>query len=281
MVPVAGQGQGGGQPADAAADDQDVHVRLPGSEGKAVPGAGYKEGVSYQPAGPAGAVRLAVQASQALAAAGQADMVWGHASVRDPGGRGAWMKSAGWGLEEIDAGKVILVGPDGSVLDGTGPRHIEYPIHTEIMAARPDVGSVVHTHSPAANEFAALDVPLRPLDHAGSLFCYPDIPRFTLTGGLIKTQALGAALAEALGVARACLMPQHGIVAVGPDAPAAVMTAVLLGRACRTQLTAMAAGPLRRWGGEQDTVAKRADVWSDRQLQAGWEYLLRRGTRAN
>jgi ribulose-5-phosphate 4-epimerase/fuculose-1-phosphate aldolase len=238
--------------------------------------------VSYQPADAAGAAALAVQASLALAAAGQADMVWGHASVRDPGGRGAWMKSAGWGLEEIDAGKVILVSPDGSVLDGpegftgAGPRHIEYPIHTAIMAARPDAGSVVHTHSPAANEFAALDVPLRPLDHAGSLFCYPDIPRFTLTGGLIKTPELGAALADALGGARACLMPQHGIVTAGPDAPAAVMTAVLLDRACRTQLNAMAAGPLRRWGGERDTVAKRADVWSERQLQAGWEYLLRR-----
>lgn len=84
---------------------------------------------------------------------------------------------------------------------------------------------------------------------------------------------MGAALAEALGAARACLMPQHGIVAVGHDTPAAVMTAVLLDRACRTQLTAMAAGPLRRWGGEQDTVAKRAGVWSDRQMRAGWEYL--------
>src|SRR5438105_3043000 len=98
-------------------------------------------------------------------------MVWGHASVRDPGGRGAWMKSAGWGLEEIDAAKIVLVSPDG---------------------------------------------------------------------------------------------------------PAAVMTAVLLDRACRIQLTAMAAGPLRRWGDEEDTVAKRADVWSARQLRAGWEYLLRR-----
>jgi ribulose-5-phosphate 4-epimerase/fuculose-1-phosphate aldolase len=232
--------------------------------------------VSYEPVDLQSAVLLAVQASRALAAGGQGDMVWGHASVRDPGGRGAWMKSAGWGLEEIDAGKIVLVSPDGEVASGDGPRHIEYPIHTEIMAARPDVGSVVHTHSPAANEFAALDVPLRPLDHAGSLFCYPDIPRFTLTGGLIKTRELGAALAGALGSARACLMPQHGIVAVGPDAPAAVMTAVLLDRACRTQLTAMAAGPLRRWGDEEDTVAKRADVWSDRQLRAGWEYLLRR-----
>jgi L-fuculose-phosphate aldolase len=237
--------------------------------------------VSYQPADAAGAVVLAVLACRALAAAGQADMVWGHASVRDPDGRGVWTKSAGWGLEEIDASRVILVSPEGEILDGTGPRHVEYLIHTEVMAARPDIGSVVHTHSPTANEFSALDVPLRPLDHAGSLFCYPDIPRFTLTGGLIKSQALGAALAEALGGACACLVPQHGIVAVGPDAPAAVMTAVLLDRACRTQLTAMAAGPLRRWGGEQDTVAKRADVWSGRQLQAGWEYLLRRAVRAH
>ena len=236
--------------------------------------------MSYEPADRDSAVLLAVQASRALAAAGQTDMVWGHASIRDPGGRGAWMKSAGWGLEEVDAGKIVLVSPDGAVLDsgvaeGEGPRHIEYPIHTEIMAARPDVGSVVHTHSSAANEFAALDVPLRPLDHAGSLFCYPDIPRFTLTGGLIKTRELGAALAGALGGARACLMPQHGIVAVGKDLPAAVMTAVLLDKACRTQLTAMAAGSLKRWGPEEDTVAKRAVVWSDSQMLAGWEYLVR------
>jgi ribulose-5-phosphate 4-epimerase/fuculose-1-phosphate aldolase len=232
--------------------------------------------VSYTPDNASAAVDLAVQASRALAAAGQADMVWGHASVRDPEGRGVWMKSSGWGFEEIDAGRIALVSQDGEVVDGTGPRHIEYPIHTEVMAARPDVGAVVHTHSTAANEFSALDEPLRPLDHAGSLFCYPEIPRFTLTGGLIKNRELGAALAETLGGARACLMPQHGIVAAGADVPAAIMTAVLLDRACRTQLTAMAAGPLRRWGSEEDTVAKRADVWSDRQLQAGWEYLVRR-----
>ena len=169
----------------------------------------------------------------------------------------------------------MLVSPSGEVLDGTGPRHIEYPIHTEIMAARPDVGAVVHTHSPAACAFAALDVPIRPLDHAGSLSCYPEIPRFALTGGLIKTPSLGQALAAALGGAVACLLPQHGIVTVGADLPAAVMTAVLLDRACRTQLTAMAAGPLRRWGGEDDTVAKRADVWAPGQLRAGYEYLLR------
>lgn len=229
----------------------------------------------YTPGDTDEAVALAVDGCRALAAAGQSDMVWGHPSVRDPGGRGVWMKCSGWGLEEVGTYRVVLVSPEGSVLAGTGPRHIEYPIHTEIMAARPDVGAVVHTHSPAACQFAALDVPLRPLDHAGSLFCYPGIPRFTLTGGLIKTRGLGQALAAALGDAAACLLPQHGIVTVGADMPAAVMTAVLLDRACRTQLAAMAAGPLRAWGGEQDTRAKRADVWSPQQLRAGYEYLLR------
>jgi ribulose-5-phosphate 4-epimerase/fuculose-1-phosphate aldolase len=227
------------------------------------------------PANASEAITLAVQGSRALAAAGQSDMVWGHASVRDPEGRGAWMKSSGWGFEEVDETRIVLVSPQGQVLRGTQRRHIEYPIHTEIMARRADVGAVVHTHSDAANAFAALDVPLRPLNHAGSLFSYPDVPRFTLTGKLISTRELGQALAEALGSAPACLMPQHGLVATGEDLPAAVMTAVLLDRACRTQLSAMAAGPLTRWGTEEDTVTKRAEVWSDRQLQAGWQYLVR------
>ena len=232
--------------------------------------------MSYVPESSGEAIALAVDGCRALHAAGQSDMVWGHPGVRDPGGRGVWMKCSGWGFEEVDAGRIVLVSPDGEVLAGDGPRHIEYPIHTEIMAARPDVGAVVHTHSASANAFSALDAPLVPLDHAGSLFCYPETPRFTQTGGLIKNRSLGAALAETLGDAVACLLPQHGIVAVGADMPAAIMTAVLLDRACRTQLTAMAAGPVRRWGDEEDTVAKRADVWSAKQLLAGYEYLLRR-----
>lgn len=229
----------------------------------------------HLPANASEAVDLAVDGCRALASAGQADMVWGHPSVRDPDGRGVWMKCSGLGFEEVGADQIVLVSPSGSVLSGDGPRHIEYPIHTEIMAARPDVGAVVHTHSAAANAFSALDVPLRALDHAGSLFCYPDIPRFTQTGGLIKTPGLGTSLAKALGDAVACLMPQHGIVAVGEDLPSAVMTAILLDKACRTQLDAMAAGPLRSWGPEEDTVAKRADVWAPSQMRAGFDYLLR------
>jgi ribulose-5-phosphate 4-epimerase/fuculose-1-phosphate aldolase len=215
-------------------------------------------------------------ANRALGAAGQTDMVWGHASLRDPAGRGVWMKASGWSFEEIDSDRVVLVSPDGEVLAGEGRRHIEYPIHTEVMAARPDVNCVVHTHSPAAVAFAALDVPLRALSHDGVEFAEPDVPRFTRTGSLIRSAELGRELAATIGDGVGCLVPQHGLVTVGPDAAAAVMRAVLLDRACGVQLTAMAAGTVQRWSDSAELALKRSEVWPPAQLQAGYEYLCRR-----
>ena len=221
-----------------------------------------------------------VRASRALAAAGLSDMVWGHAAIRDPEGRGVWIKAAGWGFEEVDAGRVLLVSPAGDVLSGAGSRHIEYPIHAEIMRRRPDAGCTVHTHAPALSAFACLDVPLLPISHDGVLFCDPPVPRFTRTGALIATAELGAALAETLGDAPACLMPSHGAVTAGPDAATAVMHAVLLERACRTQLMAMAAGDVKVWSDPAEAKLKREQVWNPGQRQAGWGYLLRLAGRA-
>ena len=58
---------------------------------------------------------------------------------------------------------------------GAGARHSEYPIHTEVMRARPDVGSVIHTHSPAAVAFGAVGVPLRAISHEANLFVPPEL----------------------------------------------------------------------------------------------------------
>ncbi len=219
-------------------------------------------------------IQQVIDASGALAFAGLSDMVWGHASVRDPDGRGVWMKASGWGFEEITAERVALVTPDGAVADGAGPRHLEYPIHTEIMATRPDVGSVVHTHAPALSAFASLDVELRPISHDAVAF-EQGLPRFNVTGALIADRDLGRALAEELGEARAILMPQHGAVTAGPDAASAVMYAVLLERACRTQLLAMAAGGPARWSDPEEAAFKREQIWNPGQLGAGWRYLVR------
>jgi ribulose-5-phosphate 4-epimerase/fuculose-1-phosphate aldolase len=214
-----------------------------------------------------------------LGDADQGDLVWGHVSARDPLGRGVWMKAATLGFDEVGSGDVLLVDRDGNVLEGEGRRHAEYPIHTEIVAAAPSVGAVVHTHAPAAVAFAALDVPLQPISHEGTLFVPPDIARFTKTGDLILTPGLGEDVAASIGDRNALLLVNHGIVTVGPDVAAAVMTAVLLDRACRMQLTAMAAGELRRWSSDDEALSKRDHCYRPELLRQAWEYLSRRSAR--
>lgn len=221
------------------------------------------------------AARDAVSANRALGAAGQADLVWGHASVRDPEGRGVWMKASGWGFEEITTKRVVLVSPDGEVLEGEGSRHIEYPIHTGVMERRPDVGSVVHSHAPAAVAFASLDVPIRAISHDGAWFAEPDIARFRRTGSLIRDAQLGAELAEVIGDGPGCLIPQHGLVTVGSGPAEAVMRAVTLERACQVQLAAMAAGGPKIWSDADEVAGKRRDVWVPAQVESGYTYLCR------
>jgi L-ribulose-5-phosphate 4-epimerase len=217
---------------------------------------------------------LVATASRILAAAGQGDLIWGHASARDPGGRGVWLKAARWGLEEITADRVHLVTEDGEVAAGEGQRHSEYPIHTEIMNARPDVGAVVHTHPPHAVALGATGQPLRPVSHAANYFA-PDVPRFTLTADLIRTRALGKEVAAALGAAPAVLLVNHGIVTVGKSMQTATVAAVLLERACQQQMLTHAFGGWPTWSGSEESSAKQQKIYADDRMQAVWEYLAR------
>jgi L-ribulose-5-phosphate 4-epimerase len=211
-----------------------------------------------------------------LGQADQSDFIWGHLSARDPGGRGVWMKANGLGFEEVGPDDVILVGWDGEVLDGDRRRHAEYPIHTEVMRARPDVGAVVHTHSRPAVAFGALGVPLRAISHEANLFVPPDLARFTQTGDLILTAELGAGVAAALGHRNACMLVNHGVVTAGTDVPTAVVTAILLDRACATQLLAMSAGGWATWSTAEESLAKREHCYPPPLIKGAWDYLVRR-----
>jgi L-ribulose-5-phosphate 4-epimerase len=218
---------------------------------------------------------LVATASRILAAAGHGDLIWGHASARDPAGRGVWIKSASWGLEEVTASRVHLVNGDGQVLEGGEQRHSEYPIHTEIMIARPDVGAVVHTHSPHAVALAATGQPLRPVSHAANYFVPPDVPRFTATADLILTRALGRQVAADMGPAPAMFLVNHGIVTVGQDLQTATVAAVLLERACQQQLLTHGFGGWPTWSGAPESLSKRQNIYADGPIRAVWDYLVR------
>lgn len=219
---------------------------------------------------------LVATASRILAAQGHGDLIWGHASVRDPDGRGAWLKTAEWGLEEVTPERVHLVAADGTVVEGgPGPRHSEYPIHTEILAARPDVGAVVHTHPPHAVALAATGQPLLPVSHGATMFTPPDVPRFTDTADLILTEELGKRVAADLGARNALFLVNHGIVTVGPDLPTAVVTAVILERACAQQILTRSAGGWPSWSPPGEALAKREHIYSPTAIVAVWDHLVR------
>jgi L-ribulose-5-phosphate 4-epimerase len=213
---------------------------------------------------------LIAAACRVLQAAGQADMVWGHVSVRDADGRGVWLKGSGLGFDEVTEADCVLLSWDGEILAGEAGRHVEYPIHTSLLAARPDVGGVVHTHPLYSVAFASLGRPLRALSHEGAQFVPPDVPRFTRTGDLINTAELGTELARVLGDGRAVLMPRHGIVTVGPTLEEAVGGAVHLDRACQMELLA---GPGATGSSAEEAAGKRNRARN--RFRVAWDYLER------
>jgi ribulose-5-phosphate 4-epimerase/fuculose-1-phosphate aldolase len=213
---------------------------------------------------------------QVLAANGHNDFVWGHVSVRDPEGRGVWMKAAALGMEEISAKDVILVGFDGEVLAGDGARHAEWPIHTEVMLTHPEVNAVVHSHPSHAIALGASGQPLRPVSGAAVLFTPPDVPRFTETSAMITTKPQGSRLAGMLGDQGAVLMVNHGIMTVGAEVHQAVVRAVLLEKAAHEQMLTYAFGGPQHWTDDDEAPRKRAAFWEGPYTTTMWNYLTRR-----
>lgn len=231
-------------------------------------------GVAYGPAMNESRELVAL-ASRVMGASGAGDLIWGHVSARDPEGRGIWLKQAGWGLEEITPDLVHLISPDGKVLEGDGQRHSEYPIHTEIIAARPDVGGVVHVHSPHAVALAAAGATLRPVSHAANFFEPVGVPRFEDTADLILTPELGKQLANALGSARAVFLVNHGVAVVGSDLREAVVGAVVLEMACKQQLLTSQYGGFPTWSDADESHSKRENIYPAQACDAVWDYLVR------
>jgi L-fuculose-phosphate aldolase len=92
----------------------------------------------------------------------------------------------------------------------------ETATHAAVYARRPEVGAVVHTHSPYATAWSTLGLPLPlALEEAGYYRMGDVVPVAAHAPGGSPQLATGAA--DALGGAAAVLLERHGALAVGPD----------------------------------------------------------------
>lgn len=211
-------------------------------------------------------------ACRILAMRGHGDFTLGHVSARGPGDS-IYMKRSGLGLNEITPDDVLAIDSTGTKREGTGQVHREVVIHTEIYRARPDVGSVVHTHPPHSIALGASDADLTLLGHDAALF-KDGIGVFDESADLITRPEQGQAVSRALGSRRAVLLRNHGVVVVGKDIPWATISALTLERAAYIQAIAASLGSLQPMSPE---MAERLhpDKYPDDYMGNYWQYLIR------
>jgi len=188
-----------------------------------------------------------VAANRILAGLGVLDG-FGHVSVRHPEREGCYLLSRSLAPELVTRDDVVTYDFASVAQDGdTRAPYLERFIHGEIYARRPDVHSVVHSHSAPVVPFAASSVPLRPIYHMSG-FLHAGAPefeireKFGMTDMLIRNNAQGAALAEKLERGNVVLMRGHGYCTVGGSIAEAVFRAYYTQQNADLQQRAIALG---------------------------------------
>ena len=187
-----------------------------------------------------------------LAAKGVVD-AYGHVSMRSEENPDRYFISRSLAPELVTRDDVMELDLDSNPAGPDDrPMYLERFIHGEIYKARPDVKAVVHSHSPSVIPFGVTTIPMRPLFNTAA-FVGLGVPVFETrcvhgSGDvLVKTPALGKALAEILAGHPAALMRGHGSVVVGVSLPEAVIRSIYLELSAKLQAqTMLLAGP----GGE-------------------------------
>ena len=221
-----------------------------------------------------------VAANRILANQGVLDG-YGHVSVRHDRAPDRYLLSRSRAPELVSADDILEYDLDSNPVDAKGrSMYLERFIHGEIYKVRPDVGAVVHHHSPSVIPFGASTVPLRALYHMAA-FLGDGVPVFAIreaAGGmtdmLVRTPALGRALARVLGPRASALMRGHGAVVVGASLREAVARSVYMETNAKLQTEAIAlGGPVTYLDLEE---ARQAEASVRQTLDRPWELWKRK-----
>lgn len=181
----------------------------------------------------------------------------GHISARDPELTDHfWV--LGYGIRFADAtmDNLTLVGPDGTGVAGpteNGVNFAAHHIHWPILAARGDVASAAHVHTPFGTPWAANAEPFRPISQEScalvfdqSLYCGEDLEVISTDGG--------EAIARAMGETNVCILANHGLLTAGRSPGDAVGRFVTAERVAEVHVKAPHARPI------SEEAAKEVDA---------------------
>jgi L-fuculose-phosphate aldolase len=135
----------------------------------------------------------------------------GNVSVRTP--TGMLVTPSGMPYGELVPDDAVEVKPDGSMRAGQRAPTSEWQLHRDILGARPDVGAIVHTHSLFCTTIACLRREIPAIHYMVVLAGSDAIPCADYATFGSAELALNAVVALRGG--KACLLANHGMVALG------------------------------------------------------------------
>ena len=232
----------------------------------------------------AGVLEDLAAASRILAAQNVVD-AFGHVSLRHPSAPDRYLMAKSISPARVTPEDLIEYDLDSNPVNANGRgSFLERFIHGEIFKARPDVMSVVHSHSPSVVPFGLVGVPMQAMFHnagfiAAGVPVFDIAEKFGATDMLVGTIEKGEALIEVMGNYNIVLMRGHGSVACGPTLQTAVFRAVYTEVNARIQHYTVALGggmPMAALDAEEGRLADEVNqgagmrAWDLWRSQVKW-----------
>ncbi len=128
----------------------------------------------------------------------------------------------------------------GEAVESNREPSYELPLHLAVYRSHPEVGAVVHTHSPCVTALSVLRRPLPPILDEMMVFFggQIEVAEYAFTG----TEAVGTNVIRTLGDRTAVILANHGNVCVGRDLEHALHLAVAMEAGARIYLEALRIG---------------------------------------
>ncbi len=195
-----------------------------------------------------------LEAARGLAGSGMSPGSSGNLSLRR--GSGFIITPSGVPPDALETASLVRLDREGRVLHGPLPPSSEWPMHAALYRARPDVGAVVHCHSPYATILACARKAIPPLHYMIAVASSDEVP--CADYAVFGSEALASRVVAALGKRGATLLANHGQIAVGRDLDHALWIAQEVETLARTYWGTLAiGGPVPLSPGEIDAVSER------------------------
>ncbi|CAN5910857.1 L-fuculose-phosphate aldolase [soil metagenome] len=145
----------------------------------------------------------------------------GNVSVRTP--KGMLVTPSGMPYGDIVPEDCVEIGLDGKIMPGQRTPTSEWQLHRDILGSRPDVEAIVHTHSLFCTTISTLRRAIPALHYMIVLAGSDEIP--CADYATFGSAELASNAVVALGGGHACLLANHGMVALGKTLPSALRLA--------------------------------------------------------